>query len=815
MIRLGFLVNPKEIWYLGMDMAAKRPTPPTKRKKTAEPLILVKKKEVGSEMFRSIAELGNDGILVFDECHQIEFANRMASEITGYSNKELLNMSVLSLLAKPHQSFVEDLFIHPERYGEKTCVEAQLPTLNGGIKEAEICIALAKTPLGARKGYAYLRDITESKRMERRIREATQQFEKIAEMGDDGILVFDQAFKIIFANQMASEITGVPKEDLIGRNFFSVIGKEDKQFLEGTVTRGVGIGEKLCTEMSILASQGRVKDAEVCIALAESDTGEVKTYAYIRDITERKKFEKDLKDSEEKLRNLFERVRHGLFISSKEGKFLDCNQALLDMLGYPTKEEFLKIDIVQDLYVNPDDRKVFRERIEREGHVKDMEVEFKKKNGDKITVLLTSHPIKNERGEVVGYQGINLDISERKRIENQLREANEFFMNLIESSVDGIIAADMKGNIFIFNKGAEALTGYKAEEVIGKLHITKIYREGIAKEIMKKLRSQEYGGVGKFIPTQMNAVNKFGQEIPIQLSAALIYNGSGQEIASVGIFTDLRPRLNMEKKLQETHLQLVSSEKMASLGKLAAGIAHEINNPLGGILIYSSLMMEDLPEEDPRRGDLVRIVQETGRCKEIVKSLLEFARQTEPKMEPTDVNRAISDGLFFLVNQALFHNIHIVKKLDSFLPFVRANASQLKQVFMNIIVNAAEAMHGNGTLTITTFRATDRKTVFVELADTGEGIPAENLTRIFDPFFTTKEVGKGTGLGLATSYGIIEDHGGKISVKSQVGEGTTFTIELPVHQGTQAILESPSIQGQGVNDGDKRTGNPKGESFPV
>ncbi|MGB7575435.1 MAG: PAS domain S-box protein [Thermodesulfobacteriota bacterium] len=796
-------------------MAAKKQTPTTKRKKTAEPLILLKKEEVGSEMFQSIAELGNDGILVFDERHQIEFANRMASEITGYSNKELLKMSALSVLGKPLPFFIEDLFLHSERYDEKTCAEVQLPTSNGEIKEAEICVALAKTPLGARKGYAYLRDITEPKRMERRIQEATQQFDKIAEMGDDGILVFDQAFKIIFANQMASEITGFPKEDLIGRNFFSVIGKEDKQFLEGTVTRGVGIGEKLCTEMNILTSQGHVKDAEVCIALAESDTGEVKTYAYIRDITERKKFERDIKDSEEKLRNLFESVRHGLFISSKEGKFLDCNQALLDMLEYPTKEEFLKIDIAKDLYMNPDDRKAFQERIQREGHIKDMEVEFKKKNGDKITVLQTSHPIKNEKGEVVGYQGINLDISERKRIENQLREANEFFLNLIESSVDGIIAADMKGNIFIFNKGAETLTGYTAEEMIGKFHITKIYREGVAKEIMKKLRSQEYGGVGKFIPTPMNAVNKFGQEIPIQLSAALIYNGSGQEIASVGIFTDLRPRLNMEKKLQETHLQLVSSEKMASLGKLAAGIAHEINNPLGGILIYSSLMIEDLPEEDPRRGDLVRIVQEAGRCKEIVKSLLEFARQTEPKMEPTDINRAISDGLFFLVNQALFHNIQIVKKLDSFLPFVRANASQLKQVFMNIIVNAAEAMHGNGTLTIATFRAPERKTVFVEFADTGEGIPQENLTRIFDPFFTTKEVGKGTGLGLATSYGIIEDHGGKISVKSQVGKGTTFTIELPIHQGTQAILESPSIQDQGVNDGAKHTGNPKGESFPV
>jgi len=310
---------------------------------------------------------------------------------------------------------------------------------------------------------------------------------------------------------------------------------------------------------------------------------------------------------------------------------------------------------------------------------------------------------------------------------------------------------------------------------------------------MKKLRSPEYGGIGKLTPTQFNVLNKAGEEIPIQLSATLIYDGMGKEVASVGIFTDLRPRLKMEKKLQETHLQLVSSEKMASLGKLAAGIAHEINNPLGGILIYSSLMKEDLSEEDPRRADLDRIVQEAGRCKEIVKSLLEFARQTEPKLEPTDINRAINDGLFFLVNQALFYNIQIIKKFDPFLPFVRGNASQLKQVFMNIIVNAAEAMHGSGTLSITTSPAPDRKTVFVEFTDTGEGIPEENLTRIFDPFFTTKEVGKGTGLGLATSYGIIEDHGGKISVRSKVGEATTFTIELPIHQGIQPILEEQSI----------------------
>jgi len=254
----------------------------------------------------------------------------------------------------------------------------------------------------------------------------------------------------------------------------------------------------------------------------------------------------------------------------------------------------------------------------------------------------------------------------------------------------------------------------------------------------------------------------------------------------------------MERKLEETHLQLASSEKLASLGKLAAGVAHEINNPLGGILIYASLLIEDLPADDPRRHDLTRIVQEAGRCKEIVKSLLEFARQSEPMMESVDINRAITDGLFFLENQALFHNTQIVKNLDPALPFARGNGSQLKQVFMNILVNAAEAIHGSGTLTITTSFSAERKSITIEFADTGEGIPEENLSRIFDPFFTTKDVGKGTGLGLSTAYGIIEGHGSKIDVKSKIDEGTIFTIELDCYPEIQSVEDKQSMIPQGI-----------------
>jgi len=209
----AFLVKPRELCYLGEGMQAKK-TSSSKKRRPSQPLTLIHQ-GLGTEMLQAIAELGNDGIFVFNEDYRIAYANRMVSEITEYSNEELLKMTILSLLGRPNQPLIEDIFTHPERYGEKNCMQIQLLTSKEMAKEVEICIALAQTPLGVRKGYAYLRDVTASKRMERKIREGAQEFEKIAEMGEDGIVVFDQAFKIIFANQVASEITGIPREDLI------------------------------------------------------------------------------------------------------------------------------------------------------------------------------------------------------------------------------------------------------------------------------------------------------------------------------------------------------------------------------------------------------------------------------------------------------------------------------------------------------------------------------------------------------------------------------------------------------------------------
>ena len=732
-----------------------------------------------TKRLEKIAEMGDDGIIVFDEDFRIEFANTVASELTGCSKERLVGMDFRQLLSERDIGYLHQM--HSEvgaDESKRVCTEMEVVTERGLKRDAEVCITIAKMEKGGVKTYAYLRDITERKRMEREIREGTKRFEKIAEMGEDGIIVFDEDSKIEFSNQVASEIMGIPKGQILGREFFSLIGKRDEEFLDEMVMRGEGLGEKVCTEMSIQTPQNQVKEAEICVAPTRSDDGRIKTYAYIRDITERKRFEKELRESEEKFRNLFERVQHGLFISSKEGKFLDCNQAMLDKLGYPTKEEFLSIDIAKDLYVNPEDRKTFQSLVERHGFVRDFEVEFKRKSGEKITVLLTAHAKSDERGRIIGYEGLNIDISDRKRMERELKEANEFLSKLIESTVDGIIVTNMKGDILMFNKGAENILGYKAEEVVGKMNIRNIYPRGVAKQVMEKLKSPDFGGVGKLTSFPIIHQRKDGELIEGDLSASIIYDENGAEIASVGIFKDLRERLGIERELQKMREALLQSEKLAAMGRLTSQIAHELNNPIYGIMNTLELLKTEIPPESKRRRILELSLSETQRLSEMLRNMLSFSKPEEEKRRPVKINELVEGILLVMEKQMKEANIKMETHFDDGIPEVMASTNQMRQVMLNMFKNAKEAMPKGGTLTVITNREDNK--VLIRIQDTGIGIPEAIKDKIFDAFFTTKQKVKGVGLGLSVCYGIIKDHGGEITVESEPEKGTTFTIRLPI-----------------------------------
>jgi two-component system NtrC family sensor kinase len=249
-----------------------------------------------------------------------------------------------------------------------------------------------------------------------------------------------------------------------------------------------------------------------------------------------------------------------------------------------------------------------------------------------------------------------------------------------------------------------------------------------------------------------------------------------------------------DEKLKEfTKRKIMESEKLALIGQLSANVAHELNNPLQGIVTYSHLLLEEISQDDPSRDSLEKIVIQANRSRDIIRGLLDFSRQRKPDKTLCDVTDVLKGCVSLLEKQALFHNVEITFNLDEKLPLTIIDPSQIERVFINMIVNAADAMDGNGKLNLATrFDPVDH-CIEVEFTDTGHGIAKENLEKIFDPFFTTKDTGHGVGLGLAISFGIIKEHNGTISVESEGGKGTTFIVRLPVTAEAESTKDEQSI----------------------
>ena len=507
--------------------------------------------------------------------------------------------------------------------------------------------------------------------------------------------------------------------------------------------------------------------------------GSISKLSIYRDITPHKDQEYRLKTSRESFRSLFEHVAVGVYISSKEGKFLDANPALLDMLGYEDKEAFLDLDLAREIYREAEARTRFQQMIEKNGRVIDYEVDFRKKDGTPITVLLTAHVRYDSKGKILGYEGICVDQSQRQKMERELKKAHDFLNNIIQSSPNAIMGTDLKGNIIIWNQGAEETLGYRAAEIMGGMNVIELYPDDMARQVMQMMRSDDFGGKGKLRSYPMTFKAKEGHSVEGNLSANIIYDSSGREMASVGIFVDLEDQLKMERKLHNTQEQLLQSEKLAAMGRLTSQIAHELNNPLYGIMNTLELMKTEIPVGNRRRKLLEMSLSETVRVTDMLRKMLSFSKPDQEERAPVDINTILDEILLLYEKQLWEHSIKVVHSFADGLGQVHASKNQLRQVFLNLISNARDAMPEGGRLTVAT--EGDDYFVHITVADNGTGIKEEHLDLIFETFFTTKtDSVKGVGLGLSVCYGFIKDHGGDIKVDSQLGEGTTFTISLPV-----------------------------------
>ncbi len=366
----------------------------------------------------------------------------------------------------------------------------------------------------------------------------------------------------------------------------------------------------------------------------------------------------------------------------------------------------------------------------------------------------------------------------------ELTKTYLFQKNLIESSIDGIIGCDPDGRVIIFNKVSETMLGYPKQEVVGKLHIDRFFPPGKYTELKEKMYSGEYGGMNRLTLYETSLVAISGQLIPAQFSGAVLYEGK-EEIGSVAFFRDLREIHRLEQQFAD-QARLLHQDKMIALGRLAASVVHEINNPLAGVLNYARLMLK-IMKKGPLTQDyqakfanyLNLMENETNRCSMIVSNLLAFSRKSELEFTDVAINELLRKCLMLSGHKLELSNITVERQLQEGMPLIRGDYNQIQQCMINLVFNSIDAMPEGGKLVVATSYNPGDRTVSIRVSDTGCGISEEDLPHIFEPFFTTKTEGQGLGLGLSMVDGIIDRHKGSIEVVSELGKGATFTLKLP------------------------------------
>ncbi len=368
---------------------------------------------------------------------------------------------------------------------------------------------------------------------------------------------------------------------------------------------------------------------------------------------------------------------------------------------------------------------------------------------------------------IAGYVAVALDNAqlysslEQKALE--IARLKDFSENIVESLNVGVLSVDLDGIVESWNTRMEQLFGVSRQESVGR-QLSSLLPEELAREIAARGDQEQITGIYK------QRLQHQGKSLTLNVSITPLVSKSNERIGRLLLFDDVTQRERMEEQMSQT-------EKLTSLGLLAAGVAHEVNTPLAVISNYIQMLAKQMPEGDPRQSIIEKIVKQTFRASEIVNNLLNFSRTGAAEAADIDVNRVVEETLSLVAHPLKASQIQVVKQLGEPLPAVRGSANKLQQVFLNLFLNARDAMPSGGMLEVRT--VAHNGSVEIEVADTGAGIPREHIHRIFDPFFTTKASGRGTGLGLSVSYGIIKEHAGKIDVRSTPGKGTSFHVEFP------------------------------------
>jgi len=655
----------------------------------------------------------------------------------------------------------------------------------------------------------------QSLRLFERIATVQRQWANTFDSIDDPILVHDPQGKIIRVNQAFQHRAGMPFERVEGRSISDVLWRGEARWDRCPYCEGAaGKGNDLDAGLGgfILASNSQFHDA---------DGRPLGIIHVLQDVTERRR-------AEQRYQILFENIREGVFMATPDNRFVDFNRAFLEMMGYDSREDLLKVeDIGNTLYANPADRDRLMKLLHEQGSVSNFEFQIRRKDGEIRTVLESSFVTREGSGRVSAYQGFVLDITERKQAEQEIRRRNRELLvlnaigktlnqpfelgKMLDRSLRQLVElfGGDQGAVYLLDRDTHEVTraaafGMRSEyarhfpptafppdllEHIGAVRATVLsasgmpvpgvfheiqLAEGIQSSQMLVLWSGSkpvgllflgYRSLKEFGPAELNLLATVGSQIAVAVEKVQLYEETRAAY----------------ENLRRTQEQLLQSEKMAAVGQLISGVAHELNNPLTAILGYGQLLASDNFVSPQGAQYVEKLHKQALRTHRIVQNLLSFARQHKPERLPVDLNQILEDTLALREYDVRANDIAVHREFAPDLPQLFADAHQLQQVFLNILNNAVDAvldLSHRGELWVRTDFDADANRLLVEFIDNGPGV--NELPRVFDPFYTTKPVGKGTGLGLSICYGIVTEHGGEILVRNVPPRGACFTILLPL-----------------------------------
>jgi PAS domain S-box-containing protein len=861
---------------------------------------ITERKQIGTKLqsseqnFRNSLDSSSIGIRISDKEDQTTYINQAMLDIFGYESIGEVRTSPPWKQYTP-ESYTSYVLRHEKLLrGEQMPDHVEIDVIRKDSTIRHLDVSMRGIFWDGKRQFQTLyNDITERKQTEEALHESEEKYRLIVEKSQDILFTFNVAGEFLYLSPSVKNVLGYNPDALIGRNFGSLVHAEDLPGLQKVIQMNIKQGYQTPggNRYRVRHASGEWRWHNVAGNAVFDTNGKFLSFVAVsRDVTEHKKAEEALHESEEKYRLIVENSRDMIFTIDANEQYVYVSPSVTNMLGYNPAEligkQFLSL-------VHPEDRHFIEEETRLSylpGYktTGDNEYRIRHVSGEWRWVLTRGTRVIDNNGNFVHFTGIARDVTEQK----QTAEKNRHLSSIVESSDDAIIGKNLAGTIISWNKGAERIYGFAESEAIGKpifilvpdshcdevteflnqirlgkhithyetvrrrkdgdlisvsLTISPIYdntgkivgASTIARDITAQKQAQKrieqasqewrttFDSITDLISihdknnrivrvnktvadllktTPQELIGKFchevmrgDQECPancphllalktgkpssieifnsrlglhLQESASPLFNEKGEITGTVLVARDV----TQEKRMEE---QLVMTDRLASIGELSSGIAHELNNPLTSVIGFSQLLMEgDVP--DDIKEDLGIVHSEAQRAAAIVKNLLTFARKHAPVKELNNINSVIEDVLRLRSYEQKVNNIEVENRLSPNLPEIMIDHFQMQQVFLNIMVNAEFAMmeaHHKGKMVITTEKLDG--IIRISFADDGPGISKENLKHIFDPFFTTKEVGKGTGLGLSICHGIVTEHCGKIYAVSEKGRGATFIVELP------------------------------------